>query len=368
MSKELLSRLAGAAVLALADLAAAASAAGAQTRPAPVMTLGEAAPAPPGFLAFCARTPDQCGLPLAVGAQDRPADSEALGRALYAKYYWSVAFGGGAGAPSPAFGVSTAAAMTANGFRAPPAARGYDWSAVFGRAGAPAPASAKRPDDRGPSRTSSAEGRTNERPAAKDRPRPIGATALRGATTSRRSQAAPQDRPKEGETRAAAIKLAEHAPPRDPTTASAAGAAAVDAPPAAVTPLAADRALMAELDRVNQRINRAIRYVSDKALYGDEDYWHLSLDPGGPAAGDCKDYVLEKRRALIADGVPAADLSIAVVETGWRETHAVLLVATDRGELVLDSLSSWVQPWWKVRYRWIERQAPGRTLDWVSVG
>ena len=80
-----------------------------------------------------------------------------------------------------------------------------------------------------------------------------------------------------------------------------------------------------------------------------------------------KDYVLEKRRALIAEGVPAANLSIAIVKTPRGETHAVLLVATDRGELVLDSLSDWIQPWWKVRYTWISRQAPGQQLSWVAI-
>jgi predicted transglutaminase-like cysteine proteinase len=89
---------------------------------------------------------------------------------------------------------------------------------------------------------------------------------------------------------------------------------------------------------------------------------------GERAEGDCKDYVLEKRRALVADGVPAADLSIAIVMTPWGETHAVLLVRTDRGELVLDSLSQWIQPWRKVHYKWIKRQAPGQQLTWVSLG
>jgi predicted transglutaminase-like cysteine proteinase len=35
---------------------------------------------------------------------------------------------------------------------------------------------------------------------------------------------------------------------------------------------------------------------------------------------------------------------------------------------VPDSLSSQVQPWRKVRYTWIERQAPGQQLDWVKIG
>ena len=144
---------------------------------------------------------------------------------------------------------------------------------------------------------------------------------------------------------------------------------AFDTPAYAQSPamLAMTSALMAELDQVNQGVNHAIRYVSDRTLYGDEDHWHLSLDPGGPRAGDCKDYVLEKRRALIDVGVPASSLAIAIVQTPSRESHAVLLVDTDQGELVLDSLSSWIQPWWKVNYHWVERQTPRQQLSWVTI-
>jgi predicted transglutaminase-like cysteine proteinase len=65
--------------------------------------------------------------------------------------------------------------------------------------------------------------------------------------------------------------------------------------------------------------------------------------------------------------VPAEALSIAIVETRWGETHAVLLLASDRGEFVLDSLSPWVSRWDRVDYRWRERQARGGAFDWVNV-
>ena len=152
-----------------------------------------------------------------------------------------------------------------------------------------------------------------------------------------------------------------------PAAASAAAPPAVS-PATDNAPLTTNPALMAQLDRVNLQVNRAIRYVSDRVLFGDEDYWHLAIGPDGKGAGDCKDYVLEKHRALVAAGVPASDLSIAIVSTPGGETHAVLLVRTDRGELVLDSLSQWIQPWRKVHYKWIKRQAPGQQLTWVSLG
>ena len=77
--------------------------------------------------------------------------------------------------------------------------------------------------------------------------------------------------------------------------------------------------------------------------------------------------MLAKRAALIAEGVPAEALSIAIVETRWGESHAVLLLASDRGEFILDSLSPWVTRWDRVDYDWRERQLPGRPFDWVQV-
>lgn len=116
---------------------------------------------------------------------------------------------------------------------------------------------------------------------------------------------------------------------------------------------------------VNRRLNREIRQASDNRLYGMEDFW--TRPEGARAQGDCEDYVLAKRAALIAEGVPAAVLSIAIVETRWGESHAVLLLASDRGEFILDSLSPWVVRWDRVDYAWRERQMPGRPFDWVRI-
>ncbi|MFN3513204.1 MAG: transglutaminase-like cysteine peptidase [Phenylobacterium sp.] len=120
------------------------------------------------------------------------------------------------------------------------------------------------------------------------------------------------------------------------------------------------------LDQVNREVNRAIAPAPDLAAGRPADVWSLPLTHGG-GSGDCEDYVLEKRRALKAAGVPAKALSIAVARTPAGETHAVLLVATDRGELVLDNRSQWIAPWAQVGYRWVKRQAPGDPGTWVRV-
>jgi predicted transglutaminase-like cysteine proteinase len=120
------------------------------------------------------------------------------------------------------------------------------------------------------------------------------------------------------------------------------------------------------LAKVNSRINRAVRRGSDFGIYGSDDVWAMPLETK-LGSGDCEDYVLEKRRALLKAGVPASALSIAIVDTPQGETHAVLLVATTRGEYVLDNLSPWVTRWNDTGYSWRMRQAPGRPFEWVEV-
>lgn len=429
-------RLLTAPVWALGAAWALAGTASAQPAQSAAMPLGVPAPAPPGFLAFCARTPDQCGLAGAQDAQGQPLPPDALGRRLYARYYWSLAFGAG----SPALSLATVNSHASSGDAS------YNWSAIFGMSHATAAASthasavsnARKTAEVGAKDHQGARMASGKAFAARPAPPPATpaawtasapiATSLAAAFGLQfRSAQAPTDGryalasltfayddgvrtadavspsappagwaspmaslqsvaqpsrlteagPKAGPAQAA--KIAERPQTRAVASAGvlATNAAArspapisddLEAPSDPVAPLAADHALLAQLDRVNRQVNAAIRYVPDAALYGDEDYWHLSLYPGGPAAGDCKDYVLEKKRALIAAGVPAADLSIAIVQTRRGEVHAVLLVDTDRGELVMDSLSAWVRPWRKTGYRWIERQAPGRHLSWVVVG
>lgn len=118
--------------------------------------------------------------------------------------------------------------------------------------------------------------------------------------------------------------------------------------------------------KINRTINSRIIRETDRSQYGREDYWAMPLLTAGAARGDCEDYVLEKRRALLDAGVAAEALSIAVATTGQGELHAVLLISTDRGEYVLDNLSSKVVPWSHTGYRWHERQWGG-ALTWRSV-
>tara|TARA_R110000868_G_scaffold4752_1_gene29395 strand:- start:967 stop:1533 length:567 start_codon:yes stop_codon:yes gene_type:complete len=91
--------------------------------------------------------------------------------------------------------------------------------------------------------------------------------------------------------------------------------------------------LMAVLKTINIHVNRSIRPKRDTA-----DVWELN-----PAAGDCEDYVLSKRSALISKGVSSGALRIAYTHTRRGEPHAVLVVKTSQGDYVLDNLSNTVK-------------------------
>ncbi|MDB5429091.1 MAG: hypothetical protein JWP35_207 [Caulobacter sp.] len=151
------------------------------------------------------------------------------------------------------------------------------------------------------------------------------------------------------------------------TVTPGAGRAAADLAegPVPATPLSPQ--LWAVLDEVNRGVNGAIREESDIQSTGVSDHWDLPI-ADGRRVGDCEDYALEKRRALIARGVPEANLSIALVVTHWGESHAVLVMRTASGDYVLDSLTPNVAPWRALDYRWVERQAPGDPSHWLKVG
>jgi predicted transglutaminase-like cysteine proteinase len=124
-------------------------------------------------------------------------------------------------------------------------------------------------------------------------------------------------------------------------------------------------ALWRQMNTVNREINRAIRPRSDADEYGVEDYWALPLEDGR-RYGDCEDYALEKRHALRRLGYPEKALSLALVQNIHGQSHAVLLVNTDRGEVVLDSLSPWVVSWRDTGYIWTMRQSPFHPEVWIA--
>lgn len=114
--------------------------------------------------------------------------------------------------------------------------------------------------------------------------------------------------------------------------------------------------------RTNVTVNRSVSPMNDYDIYGKDEVWAY---PSG--AGDCEDYVLEKRRRLSAAGLSLANLLITVVRKPDGEGHAILTVRTDKGDFVLDNLTDRVKPWDDTGYWYLKRQATNHTGRWVTI-
>ena len=314
--------------LAAAGLLAAGPAVASEAGPA--MRLGAVEAPPRGFLEHCSRQPEHCTAAAAPSATDLDVLRQQASRAFF-----SLAFGRplpDAPAPreAPAAGPAIAAqsaltqiALTKTFTALRPGSMSDAGLGVgFGRV-APAPA-----------------------PSAADAPAAADAAASALEAPAPVPVAAPVAAPVE------ALAAADLARP---------AVARVRAPEA--SPLTLARADWRRVQRINREVNRAIRHREDSAVYGRPDQWAL----GEAGVGDCEDYALAKRAALIQAGVPARALSIALVETRRGESHAVLLIDTDKGAMVLDNLSPWIRRWDQTPYTWIARQTPGDPLTWRAV-
>lgn len=116
------------------------------------------------------------------------------------------------------------------------------------------------------------------------------------------------------------------------------------------------------LTRVNAQVNRAYKPMTDFDMWGQEEVWSYPTD-----AADCEDYVLEKRRRLIAAGIPAGNLLITVLRQTNGDGHAVLTVRTSRGDYILDNLDSQVRLWNQTNYTFLKRQSETNAGVWLSI-
>lgn len=116
---------------------------------------------------------------------------------------------------------------------------------------------------------------------------------------------------------------------------------------------------MRQLRQVNIEVNRSIvaQYDAPGA-----DRWEADV-----AAGDCEDFVLTKRRHLMALGWSPNALRVAVVYTLRGEGHAVLVVSTSKGDLVLDNRNNSVLNWRDTDLRWVMIQSSTNPLFWNKI-
>ncbi|CCV06650.1 Transglutaminase family protein cysteine peptidase BTLCP [Mesorhizobium metallidurans STM 2683] len=128
-------------------------------------------------------------------------------------------------------------------------------------------------------------------------------------------------------------------------------------------PVELTRKLWARIVSINNSVNTRIEPRTDMEQWGKEEVWSYS-DSG---FGDCEDYALEKRRELMAIGVPAGDLLVTVARQPNGDGHAVLTVRTSLGEFILDNLKSEVLPWTATNYTYLKRQSSQNSGVWVTI-
>ena len=83
--------------------------------------------------------------------------------------------------------------------------------------------------------------------------------------------------------------------------------------------------------------------------------------------GDCNDYAVTKRHEFLQSGLPSKALRLAVVKTATGIGHLVLVVATTKGDIVLDNLTEVIRPWQSTDYRWLKIQSSTDAKFWYQV-
>ena len=124
-----------------------------------------------------------------------------------------------------------------------------------------------------------------------------------------------------------------------------------------------NEALWQQLIAINADVNRRVRPMTDKDLFGTEEHWSYPVN----GYGDCEEYVLEKQRILIEAGWPKSALLITVAKDIQNSGHAVLTVRTDHGDMILDNQIEAVLPWYSTPYRYIKRQSASSPVQWTGI-
>lgn len=115
--------------------------------------------------------------------------------------------------------------------------------------------------------------------------------------------------------------------------------------------------------QINSAVNRQVREIEDRVQYGVDEHWSLPTRRGG----DCEDLVLLKKKLLVERGVPSQALLIATVLDKRLNSHAVLVLRTSKGDLILDNLTNRIMPWAKTGYTFLKVQNPKSLSQWHAV-
>ena len=100
-------------------------------------------------------------------------------------------------------------------------------------------------------------------------------------------------------------------------------------------------------ERINNTVNTSVTYKTDLEQYGKPEYWCLPSN-----FGDCEDYALAKRNALLNAGWSKDKLGLCVCYTASNEGHCVLWVGTDKGSFILDNNYAFPMKPSELPYKW----------------
>ena len=106
---------------------------------------------------------------------------------------------------------------------------------------------------------------------------------------------------------------------------------------------------------VNASWNEKIRYMTDEALHGFKEYWTFPHIVDGGYQGDCEDYAIAKKQTLIKEHDIACYFATCWCFPNKEGYHAVAIVPSQIGIIVLDN-----------RYK-ILRLAKNMEYDWHSM-
>jgi predicted transglutaminase-like cysteine proteinase len=116
------------------------------------------------------------------------------------------------------------------------------------------------------------------------------------------------------------------------------------------------------LDRINRAVNAEIAPAVKSYGSNLRSGWNVA-----PDIGDCNDYAVTKRHALTQSGLPSKALRLAVVKIPSGVGHLVLVVATTKGDIILDNLTGAILPWQQTGYQWLKIQSASDAQLWYSV-
>tara|TARA_B100000700_G_scaffold80286_1_gene90384 strand:- start:15043 stop:15693 length:651 start_codon:yes stop_codon:yes gene_type:complete len=109
--------------------------------------------------------------------------------------------------------------------------------------------------------------------------------------------------------------------------------------------------IAAQLRGVNDFFNQRIRWLDDRAIWQQEDYWATPLETLGKGDGDCEDFTIAKYITLMQLGIPIERLRLIYVRAsigrgGLSQAHMVLGYYQLPGAepQVLDNLVETIQP------------------------